>query len=169
MNRNLILLAGFLTTSLVTFSHAAAPKLIAQGGKWSAYEIKEGTSKICYMVSTPDKEEGNYTKRGRVYAMVTHRPADKSFNVVSFHAGYGFAPGATVDVQIGKDKFQLFTENETAWAANDMDGAIVNSLEKGNDIVVTGQSARGTATKDTYSLKGSSRIYKAMSKACGMQ
>lgn len=166
--KNIILAVVFFSINLTTFAQSNAPKLIAQDGKWSAYEIKESGKKVCYMVSSPSKEEGTYTRRGKVYAMVTHRPAEKSFNVVSFHAGYGFAPGATIDVAIGKNKFKMFTEAETAWASNDLDDAIVSAIKGGNQVVVKGKSSRGTQTTDTYSLKGSSRIYKAMSKSCGV-
>lgn len=144
----------------------ANPKLILQQGKWAAYEYKEGKSKVCYMIASPAKEEGQYSKRGKVYLMITHRPPE-SFNVVSFHQGYGFAPGATVDIKVDQVKFELFTEDETAWASNDQDGKIVDAIKRGNKIVVHGKSSRGTETTDTYSLTGSTNVYKAMTKACG--
>ena len=65
-----------------------APKLIGDYNDWSAYTYKEGNATVCYMASTPKRDEGNYTKRGDIYAVVTHRPADKSFDVVNFVAGY---------------------------------------------------------------------------------
>jgi hypothetical protein len=150
-------------------SQAAQPKLIGQHGKWSAYEIKEDGQKVCYMISQPTKQEGTFKKRGQVHAMITHRPAAKSFNVVSFHSGYPFAAGAVVNVSIGKDNYEMFTDKEAAWTDNENDGAIVNSIKKGETIIVTGKSAKGTESKDTYSLKGSTQAYQAISKACGVQ
>jgi len=150
-------------------AQAASPLLIGTFGKWHAYELKEDGKKICYMLSHPTKQEGNFKKRGQVYAMITHRPAAKSFNVVSFHSGYPYAAGATVDVKIGKDAYEMTTEKDTAWTNNETDGAIVNSIKKRETIIVSGKSTKGTATTDTYSLKGSTQAYQAISKACGIQ
>lgn len=147
---------------------ASHPKLIGHHGKWSAYEMKEDGKKICYMMSAPIKQEGNFKKRGDVYVMITHRPASKSYNVVSFHGGYTFAKGSSVNVSIGKDNFELFTQGETAWTNDDTDGAIVNSIKKGDKITAKGKSSKGTETMDTYSLKGSSQAYQAINKACGL-
>lgn len=150
-------------------AQASSPLLIGTFGKWSAYEMKENGKKVCYMLSHPSKQEGSFKKRGQVYAMITHRPAAKSFNVVSFHAGYAFASGANVDVKIGKDAYTMMTDKDAAWTNNETDGAIVNSIKKGETIVVSGKSSKGTATVDTYSLKGSTQAYHAISKACGLQ
>lgn len=163
-------LTSISTLLLATNAIAAAPqpKLLGQHGKWSAYEMKEDGKKVCYMISNPTKQEGNFKKRGQVYAMITHRPASKSFNVVSFHAGYGFAQGAQIEVKIGKESFELFTEKEAAWASNETDGAIVNAIKKGETITVKGKSSKGSESIDTYSLKGSTQAYQAINKACGL-
>jgi hypothetical protein len=165
MNRFIYLAAVLL---VCTPAQANNSKLLVQSGKWSAYEYKEDGKKVCYMISKPVKEEGTFKKRGQVYAMITHRPGDKSYNVVSFHAGYPYAEGSSVHVIVGKDKYEMFTANETAWTQNEDDGAIVNSIKKGETIIVTGKSAKGTESKDTYSLKGSTQAYQAISKACGV-
>ena len=95
-------------------THAADPKVIGEFNDWTAYVYMEGKNKVCYMVSKPKKEEGNYTKRGNVYALLTHRPAENSKNVFSFMAGYPFKKESEVTVSIGNQNFKLFTENETA-------------------------------------------------------
>lgn len=159
--------------TLSTAALAEEPKHLGTFGDWSAYKITEQGQDVCYMLSFPNKEEGNYTKRGRVYALVTHRPSEKAHNVVSFHAGYGFKNGQEVKVLISgprhKDEsYTLFTEGETAWAPDSQrDSAITTGLSKwGNSMVVRGVSARGTHTKDTYSLKGSLKALNAISRAC---
>ena len=38
---------------------------------------------------------------------------------------------------------------------------------KGSKMVAVGTSSRGTKTKDTYSLSGFTKAYKAINKACG--
>ncbi|AIL12486.1 hypothetical protein IM40_01410 [Candidatus Paracaedimonas acanthamoebae] len=145
---------------------------IGSFGDWKAYVTFEKKEKVCYMVSLPKKQEGDFKKRGKVYAMITHRPSLKSFNVVSFHAGYKFPKNSkvTLSIQAGKHKkeFELFTDNETAWAISDSDDQeITKCLTKvGESLIIEGISSKGTKTKDTYSLKGSMKAYKAICEAC---
>ena len=91
---------------LISFSFQAkameAPRHIGDYGDWAAYVYKENGKNVCYMASTPKKDEGKYTKRGDIYAVVTHRPAENSFDVVNFVAGYTFKNESKVVVKIGK-------------------------------------------------------------------
>jgi len=168
------LILNFFVNSPELFAEKKANNVeeIGSFGDWKAYVTFEKKKKICYMVSLPKKQEGDFKKRGKVYAMITHRPSLKSFNVVSFHAGYKFPKNAqvTLTIQTGKHKkeFELFTDNETAWAISDADDQeITKRLTKvGESLIVEGVSSKGTKTKDTYSLQGSMRAYKAMCEAC---
>ena len=75
------------------------PEELGTYKNWTAYSYKEGKNLVCYMASTPVKDEGNYKTRGDIYAIVTHRPADKSYNVVNFVAGYQYKKGEKVIVK----------------------------------------------------------------------
>jgi len=150
-------------------ARAAEPKLIGTFRDWSAYEFQDASGKVCYMASRPIKDEGNYTRRGEIYALVTHRPDERSFDVVSFIAGYTHKAGTDVTVQIGSDSYALFTQGDTAWTRDtETDRRVVSSIKQGSRMVVRGSSSRGTDTTDTYSLSGSSAAYDAISKACGV-
>ena len=61
---------------LCNSAQATEPKLLGEHGDWTAYMFMENNSKVCYMVSHPKKTSGNYTKRGDVFALITHRPAE---------------------------------------------------------------------------------------------
>lgn len=147
---------------------SSAPTELGEFRDWTAYSYKEGNNTVCYMASTPKKEEGNYKTRGDIYAIVTHRPAEKSFNVVNFVAGYPFKKGSSVVVKIGTTSFNnLFTSGESAWAPDDItDKKLVEAMKRGERMIVEGISSRGTKTKDTYSLSGFSGAYKAISAKC---
>ena len=149
---------------------AADPSLIGEFEDWAAYSYTEDSGKICYMVGKPKKEEGNYTKRGAVHAMITHRPAEKSKNVFSFVAGYSYKSGSEVTVGIGNQRIKLFTQNDTAWAPDSAaDNKLISAIRSGNQMVVNGVSSQGTATTDTFGLKGSTAAYNAISKECGIK
>ena len=162
-------LLAFCSISLLAFSaYAGAPQLIGEYDDWSAYIYKEGKNSVCYMASTPQKSEGKYTRRGDVYLVITHRPADKSFDVVNFVAGYAYKNDAKVIVKIGKDTISdFFVENDKAWTMNaNVDKKLVEAMKKGERLIIDGISTKGTTTKDTYSLKGFSSAYRAISTKC---
>ncbi len=147
---------------------AATQQMIGEYDDWVAYYHKDAGGIVCYMASTPKRDEGKYTKRGDIYAVVTHRPGEKSFDVVNFVAGYTFKPGSKVTVKIGKTTInRLFTNEDKAWAVSDkVDKELVTAMKKGERMIVHGVSSKGTNTKDTYSLAGFTSAYKAISSKC---
>lgn len=160
---------AFLSIFLINSNaNAAAPKVIGEYDDWIAYYIDEPTGRVCYMASTPKKDEGKYTVRGDIYAMVTHRPEEGSFDVVSFIAGYNYKPQSSITVRIGSAKFKdLFTSLDKAWALDEStDKALVKSMQRGYRMIIDGTSSRDTKTKDTYSLKGFANAYKAIDSKC---
>lgn len=136
---------------------------------WHAFQYMENGNKVCYMASRPTDEEGDYARRGDVFVLVTHRPAEDSRDVVSFIAGYTYEEGSEVTVTIGGETFRLFTEDDTAWARDEAtDRQMVQAMRRGADMVVRGSSSRGTLTTDTYSLFGFTATYNEIAEACGL-
>lgn len=152
------------------FSATAADKELGRYGDWGALTFTEGKNTGCAMWSQPTKDEGKYSKRGPIYAYVTHRPWEKKLNEFSIAAGYPFKKDSTVQVRIGGQKFALFTVGETAWSWTPKDDkALVEAMKRGNTMIVTGVSSRGTQTTDTYSLIGFTKAFEAISKACNVK
>ncbi len=134
---------------------------------WRAYKTTQAGKPLCYMASEPRKAVGKYKKRGKIYAMVSHRPGAKAFDVVSIHAGYTYKEASEVMVTIGDKSFTLFTHGDTAWAKSVADDkAIVAAMKAGPVMVVRGVSSGDTKTKDTYSLLGFTAAYREIGKAC---
>ena len=160
-----IMLAFLLNVSV---AKASVPQVIGEYGDWTVYYYKDSAGSVCYMASTPKKDEGKYTMRGEIYAVVTHRPSERSFDVVNFNAGYDFKRGAKVEVKIGAKTFdKIFTNGDKAWATNEKtDKEMVEAMKRGSRMVVHGVSSRGTKTKDTYSLTGFASAYRAISNKC---
>ena len=159
-----------LIAALAAMTSTVSAKQIGSFKDWSAHSEGKAKSRTCWIYSEPVKDEGKYAKRGRIYLLVTHRPAEKTVDQVQFTAGYSFKKGSSVQVVIGAKKFELFTNGDTAWARSPKDdAALVAAMRSGSKMVVTGQSSRGTKTKDTYSLSGISAAHKAIGKACGVK
>lgn len=166
-----VLMAGCAAAivALPTVAQASEPQLLSTHGDWSAYTFKENGNKVCYMASTPRKAEGNYTKRGEIYALITHRPAENTKDVFSYIAGYDYKVDSDVKLKISSKEFTLFTQDDTAWAPDsETDRDLAKSVKGGSTMIIRGMSRRGTKTTDTFSLKGSTAAYKAISKACGV-
>jgi len=167
----------FLSVATVAFFavssavNAAPAQVLGEYGDWTAYYYQDGTSPVCYMVSAPKKDEGKYIKRGDIYAFVTHRPADDSFNVVNFVAGYNYKQNSKVTIKIGDKTFNdFFVDGDKAWAMNvQTDKEVVEAMKKYGKMIVHGTSHKGTETKDTYSLNGFSKAYRTISAKCKKQ
>ncbi|PWC36652.1 hypothetical protein TSO352_15160 [Azospirillum sp. TSO35-2] len=149
---------------------AADPRHLGTFKDWNAFAFEENGRKVCYMSSQPKKSDPAKAKRGDVYALVTHRPAEKTLDVVSIIVGYPFKKGSDGDVTIDGKAFKLFTDGETAWARDpETDRAVTAALRNGKQMVVKGVSGRGTKTTDTYSLDGVGQAYDAINEACGVK
>jgi len=137
---------------------------------WEAYAGTEGRSKVCYAVTQPSKKEPANVRRGEVYLFVTHRPGDREQNAINVKAGYTYKPGSTVNAAIGNQTFGMYVKDDTAWNRTGQDDrSMVQAMIKGATLVVRGTSDRGTATTDTFSLKGFSAAHQAIDKACGVK
>lgn len=134
---------------------------VAAKTDWSVFVEQNPTE--CWGVSAPKETVNTDTNTGRIKSVrrgdillfVTFRPGSGAKGEVSFTGGYPFAPGSTVELAIGETKFQLFVEGEWAWPASASDDtALVAALKRGAEASLTARSARGTTTKDTFSLLG---------------
>lgn len=164
-----LLVTGALLAAPLAGAQAQSIERLGDFSDWSAFRYEENGNTVCFMASEPTKAEGNYTQRGKIHAMVTHRPGEQRNDEVSVQAGYTYQDGSLVDVQVGPMKVNLFTQGDSAWTVDkDTDKKLVQAMIKGSTMVVQGTSSRGTNTKDTYSLSGFTRAYQAISQACGL-
>jgi hypothetical protein len=140
----------------------------AQG--WSAFAETDRNAKACYLVGRPVKSEPESVKRGDLYVYVTHRPAEKALNVVSFAAGYPYKDGSDAELAVDSRKFTLFTSKESAWSRDAAtDKAVVEAMAKAKQATLKGTSVRGTVTTDTYDLDGFAAMLAQIDKACGVK
>ncbi|WP_404814975.1 MULTISPECIES: invasion associated locus B family protein [Celeribacter] len=143
---------------------------------WYVYEESQ-PNKTCWAVSVP-KETLNTDSSGRpksvtrseILLFVTYGPGNGVNGQVSFLGGYPFEPGSNVTMEIGGTEFTLFTnsDDETAWAVTPEDDAkIIAAMKRGATATLTGNSSRGTITKDTFSLLGFTASVEEAANRCG--
>ncbi len=167
MKHIVLSLFALVLLALPSVSFAGEPRLMATYGDWEVYVFFEGGNKVCYIASQPKQEEGDYTKRGQPFALITNRPAENTSDVFSYITGYSYKAGSDALMEIDDQTFKLFTQDENAWAPDSkMDRAIAEAIKSGTNMVVKGTSSRGTLTTDVYGLSGSSKAYERMNDEC---
>ncbi|WP_371157922.1 invasion associated locus B family protein [Jannaschia sp. 2305UL9-9] len=126
---------------------------------WSVFVEDNPTQ--CWIVSAPksirNTRDGREVaaRRGDIRLFVSYWPGDGKEGEVSATGGYPYADGSTVVIEIGSDRFEMFTDGELAWAASPTDDQrIIAAMKRGAQAVVTGRSGRGTQTEDSFSLLG---------------
>lgn len=137
----------------------AATNRVAAETDWSVFQETDPTE--CFSVSAPKSQENSRdgqpveVTRGETLLFVFFRPSEGVNGQVTFTGGYPFADNSTVTLDVAGTQFTLFTEGEWAWpASSEEDSRIVAALKNGSEAVLTGQSGRGTVTRDTFSLLG---------------
>jgi hypothetical protein len=147
----------------------AKTRSLGTAGPWSAYAAGDKASPICYLVGKPQKSDSAGHGRREPVAMVTHRPSENITNVVSFVEGYPLKSGSDVALEIDDKKFELFTNDDSAWARTpELDRTIVSALLKGRTATVKGTPNTGKPTIDTYSLAGFAKALALIDEACGI-
>jgi hypothetical protein len=146
---------------------APTTKSLGKFEGWSAYASQDKVGRVCYLV-------GEAQQRGpagkSAMAMVTHRPAEKISNVVSFVEGYPLKEGSDAVLDIGGTRFELFTKDDSAWARTaELDRTIVGALAKGRQAMVRSQPQKGPPTTEIYPLAGFPQALAAIDKACGIK
>jgi Invasion associated locus B (IalB) protein len=145
------------------------PTLLAQFADWGAYSASPGGKKICFTIAKPTSAETKPPNRPRnpPYMFITTRPADKVTNEVSVAIGYPLKGGSEASVEVGATTFALYTLGDGAWIKNIAEEAhMVDVMRHGDTAVVHGESARGTQSTDTYSLKGLSEALDRIAQEC---
>jgi len=174
MLRGMALAAAFGLGTLGLTGHASAQEStnrVAAETDWSVFV--EESPRACWGVSSP-KETANTrdgrvvtVRRGDILLFVTYRPDQNVNGEISFTGGYPFAPDSTVAVQVGTETFQLFVSGDWAWPASPEDDArLMAALRGGAQAVITGRSARGTQTQDSFSLFGFTAALEAAQSRC---
>lgn len=148
--------------------------LLGTSKDWSAFTSGSGSAKICYAMAKPSATDPKKAKRDPIYFLITDWPgrSPKTKSEAEVIPGYQYKPDSTVTATVGTDKFELFTQNEggagAAWVRHREDEIkLIEAMKRGQKLVITGTSLRGTKTTDTYSLAGLQDALDKIHAACG--
>jgi hypothetical protein len=134
-------------------------------GDWSIYTYREKGGPVCYAAAKlPPQRTGAPRRIG--WVMITHRPGEKTRGVVSVVPGYTFKDRSTALVSVGGKQFTLYTQGDTAWAADADDPRLVEAIRSAGVLNFTGTPKDGAATVDNFSLGGAASAFDALDKSC---
>ena len=153
-----------LLTFTIIFLASISNNLFAlEKGSWTLSKDDDW----CYIGSLHIKSDLPETKkRGENYILV-YKIIGSDENIVQVEAGYQYNLEKDILVKIDNTSFKLYStedSSETAWTDNDQ--KVVYAMKKGLELVLSGQSSRGTITNDTYTLKGFTAAINKLNKDC---
>ena len=150
----------FTIIFLVSFSNNL---LALEKGSWTLTKDNDW----CYIGSLPIKSDLSETKkRGDNYILV-YKIIGSDENIVQVEAGYQYNLDKDIIVKIDNTSFKFYStedSSDTAWTDNDE--KVIYAMKKGLELVLSGQSTRGTITNDTYTLKGFTSAINKLNKDC---
>lgn len=165
-----------LIAALPVFAMAAAapaPTFLGVSKAWSAYQADTPNGKTCYALAKPKTSDPRKIVRDPVYLMLSDWPDRNVKGEFEIVPGYAYKDSGSASAAVGNDKVDLFTRNENgtgqAWVKDPADEErLRQAMRKGNALIVTGVSERGTRTRDVYSLEGISAMLDKVHAACGL-
>ena len=164
-----VLLAAAALASPAVAESSGQPTLLGTFGDWGAYLGNSSGRKVCFVLSKPVSAQTVPANRPRdpTYLFVATRPAENVRNEVSVIMGYPHKPDSDATVEVGSDKYAMYTQSDGAWIKNVAEEArMIEGMRKSSDLVVKGVSARGTQTTDRYSLKGLGQALDRVAQEC---
>jgi hypothetical protein len=145
------------------------PSLLGQFGDWGAYAASNSGKQVCYALAKPTAQATQPPNRPRdpAYIFVSTRPSENVRNEISIVIGYPFKPGSEANVDIGSAKYAMYTQADGAWIKNAAEEArMVDTMRRGSDLVVSGESGKGTKSTDRYNLRGLSQALDRVAQEC---
>jgi hypothetical protein len=145
------------------------PTLLGQFGDWGAYTANNNGRTVCYALAKPTSQATQPPNKPRdpAYIFVSTRPAENVRNEISIVIGYPFKPGSEAAVDIGSNKYAMYTQADGAWIKNAAEEArMVDAMRKGADMTVAGESGKGTKSTDRYALKGLGQALDRVAQEC---
>ena len=138
------------------------PKPIGRFDDWIAATHQEAGQAVCYAFTRALTSAPELPGRGGVVLTVTQRRSGR--DAVALEAGFPYAPNATVTVQADQNGFDFYTAQRAAFARKGHDAVV--AFQAAGRAVARSPGPRETTVTDTFSLKGFTAAYQAISKAC---
>jgi hypothetical protein len=169
MGRRLLplLIAAALPAVAPPAASVQGTRFLARFSDWGLYAHDSPQTKTCFLLAAPKSSEPAAARRDSIFFYISAWPREGVRSEVSVKIGYPFRKGTDATVTVDGESFKLFTREERAFVADATEEQkLVEALRKGSSMVVQGLSERGTTTRDTYSLAGTTQALQALGSSC---
>lgn len=161
---SILLLSSISAFAVIDVVHIGS---FGKGKNWQAKQYGDGSSKVCYIVSTPIKTNPDGLNRDEHALMISNFMGDNTRHEPSVDTGFTFKPKSTVEVVIKDNQYKFFTIENRAWLAEGQNGKkLIKDMKNGARVVVKSISSRGTKITDIYSLIGFTKALESIDQAC---
>ena len=168
IHSSIILISFLLVTNLYAAS-VNEQQLKSRFGDWRVFAHEINGEKLCYIASTPIKQDPNDRNWNPNFFISKIKLNGKNYNQPSLYIGYKLKGETSVSIKILNSTFRLATDEarERAWlVTEDEEQKIIEAMKKGYQMIIKGTSEFGTNTTDHYSLKGVIRSLQELDSIC---
>lgn len=138
------------------------PKALGKFDDWTAATHDESGQTVCYAFTYASNSTPAIQGRSKPVLTVTQRPSGR--DAVAISAGFAYATGAEVTVQVEQAALNFYTSGRSAFARDG--AAAVSAFQRGRQVVARSPGPRGGQVIDTFSTRGFFQAYQAINKAC---
>ena len=155
--KNFLIFFNFI---FILFSNTA---YALEKGKWIFVKDDE----YCYIGSIPiETDLPKEKKRGDTYILV-YKMVGNQDSVIQVEAGYNYKLNKDIIIKIDSTNYKFYTTedvSDSAWT--NKDAKVIFAMKKGLELMISGESSRGTITNDAYTLKGFTSAFDQLTKDC---
>jgi len=138
------------------------PKELGKFDDWIAATHQESGQNTCYAFVRAKHSTPTLPGRGEVVLTVTERPAIR--DTVAISAGFTYPKDAAVTMQVDTTGLDFYTAQSSAFARDGK--SAVAAFQKSDQALGRSPGPKGGQVVDTFSLRGFSAAYAAITKAC---
>ncbi len=153
----------FLTIFFLFFIFISSYAISLEKGEWDFVK----TDEYCYIGSLSIETDLSPEKNRGDYYILVYKNIGTPQTVIQIEAGYDYNIKSEIIVKIDNSLYNFYTTQDlpsVAWT--DDDDKIIFAMKKGLELIVTGESSRGTVTNDKYTLKGFTASYTKLIEEC---
>ena len=134
------------------------PTLLGQFGDWGAYTATNAGKKVCYALAKPlvvGDRAGEPAARSGLYFRLHAAGRERAQRDLDRRSAIRSSRAPRRAPTSARRNTRMYTQHDGAWVKNAAEEArMVDTMRRGSDMVISGESGRGTKSTDRYALKG---------------
>ena len=138
------------------------PRRIGKWDDWIAATHQEAGQTVCYAFTRPSSSNPALPGRGDVVLTVTQRPGGR--DAVAITAGFALPRDGEIQVAAEGATLPFYVSNRSAFAREGR--TVVAAFEHARQATARFPAPRESVVTDTFSLRGFSQAYAAISRTC---